>query len=177
MGVQLASYEANSAALLGDHDRARQALTRAEQIANALPDQKPSGSPWAFPRERLAIFRLSVLLRTGDPDGALRAAEAADEGWASGDPPIPGTWAQIRIGAAIAHLLKDSLDGATEQVTPMLGLAPEYRIATVTGWLADLDSNLARPRFARITQAESLRQQIRDFTIGALPSHTARRAG
>jgi transcriptional regulator with XRE-family HTH domain len=177
MGVQLASYEANSAALLGDHDRARQALTRAEQIAHALPGQEPSGSPWAFPPERLAIFRLSVLLRTGDPDGALRAAEAADEGWASGDPPIPGTWAQIRIGAAIAHLLKDSLDGATEQVTPMLGLAAEYRIATVTGWLADLDRNLAHPRFARNAQAESLRQQIRDFTIGALPSHTARRAG
>jgi hypothetical protein len=176
ISVQLASYEANAAALLGDRRRARQALIRAEHIASALPAQRPSGSPWAFPAERLAIFRLSVLLRTGDPDGALSAAEAADEGWASGDPPIPGTWAQIRIGAAIAHLLKDSLDGATEQVTPMLGLAPEYRIATVTGWLADLDEHLAHPRFARTPQAEALRQQIRDFTSAALPQ-TARRAG
>ena len=176
MSVQLACYEANAAALLGDRRRARQALTRAEYIATALPDQPPSGSPWAFPAERQAIFRLSVLLRTGDPDGAIAAADMADEGWASGDPPIPGTWAQIRIGAAIAHLLNDSLDGAAEQVTPMLAMDPEYRIATVTGWLADLDAHLAHPRFARSPQAEALRQQIRDFTSAALPQ-TARRAG
>jgi hypothetical protein len=176
MNVQLACYEANAAALLGDRRRARQALTRAEQIASALPAQPPSGSPWAFPAERLAIFRLSVLLRTGDPDGALAAAEAADKGWASGDPPIPGTWAQIRIGAAIAHLLKDSLDGVTEQVTPVLAMAPEYRIATVTGWLADLDERLAHPRFARDPQAEALRRQIQDFTGAALPQ-AARMAG
>jgi len=162
--------------LLGDPQRARQALTRAECIASALPDQPSSGSPWAFPAERLAIFRLSVLLRTGDPDGALAAAAAADQGWASGDPLIPGTWAQIRIGAAIANLLKDELDGAAEQVTPMLAMAPEYRIATVTGWLADLDEHLAHPRFTRDPRAHALRQQIRDFTSAALPP-TARMAG
>src|SRR6266487_4656353 len=37
MSVQLASYEANSAALLGDQARARQALARAEFIAELLP--------------------------------------------------------------------------------------------------------------------------------------------
>lgn len=176
MSVQLACYEANAAALLGDQQRARHALTRAERIATALPAQPPTGSPWAFPAERLAIFRLSVLLRTGDPDGALAAADAADQGWASGDPPIPGTWAQIRIGAAIAHLLKNSLDGAAEQVTPMLAMAPEYRIATVTGWLADLDEHLVKSRFADNAQAQALRQQIRDFISTALPP-AARMAG
>jgi transcriptional regulator with XRE-family HTH domain len=176
MSVQLASYEANAAALLGDQRRARQALARAEQIASALPDDRPSGSPWAFPAERRAIFRLSVLLRTGDPDGALAAAEEADDGWAAGDPMIPGTWAQVRIGAAIAHLLKDSLDGAAEQVTPVLDMDPEYRIATVTGWLADLDEQLEHRRFAGAPQAIALRQQIRRFTTAALPS-TTRRAG
>jgi tetratricopeptide (TPR) repeat protein len=176
MNVQLAYYEANSAALLGDTSRARTALARAEKSADALP--KDTGvSPWSFPAERQAIFALSVALRTGDPGGALRAAELADEGWAAGDPHIPGTWAQVRIGASIAHLLKDSLDGAIEQVTPMLALSPEYRIATVTGWLTDLDHHLASKRFASSPVAAGLRQQIGDFNAIALPPGSERNAG
>jgi hypothetical protein len=109
MGVQLAYYEANSAALLGDQHRAQQALQRADQFADALRDLGAVGSPWAFPAERRAIFQLSVLLRTGDPAGALIAAQDADHGWQRGDPYIPSTWAQVRIGAAIAHLQRGSL--------------------------------------------------------------------
>jgi hypothetical protein len=51
----------------------------------------------------------------------------------------------------------------------VLTLAPEFRIATVTGWLADLDRQLARPRFAGSHQAASLREHIRYFQQGALP--------
>lgn len=57
----------------------------------------------------------------------------------------------------------------------MLDMAPEYRIATVTGWLADLDEHLSRPRFARNPRVRALREQIRDFTTTALP--TGRMAG
>jgi hypothetical protein len=123
------------------------------------------------------MFALSVALRTGNADGALRAALAADEGWAAGDPHIPGTWAQVRIGAAIAHLLNDSLDGAVEQVTPMLAMPPEFRIATVTGWLADLDRRLSICRYASSPAASCLRQQIRGFTACVLPPHDTREAG
>ena len=114
------------------------------------------------------FFKLSVLLRTGDPGGALQAAAAAEDSWAAGGPRNPGTWAQVRTGAAIAHLLQDSLDGAVEQVTPVLALAPDMRIATVTGWLADLDNQLAARRFGASKIGISLRDQIREFTAGAL---------
>jgi hypothetical protein len=177
MSVQLASYEANAAALLGDRPRARQALSRAESIAGQLPAGDNGLSPWSFPAGRQAIFRLSVLLRTGDPGGALREVAAADERWAAGDPRAPGTWAQVRIGAAIAHLLQDSLDGAVEQVGPMLALAPELRIATVTGWLTDLDRQLSWPRFAASPIAANTRQQIRQFKADALPLSAARETG
>jgi hypothetical protein len=80
------------------------------------------------------------------------------------------------VGAAIAHLFKDSLDGAAEQLTPVLDMDPDYRIATVTGWLADLDEQLALRRFAGAPQATAFRQQIRGFTRAALPPRT-RRAG
>jgi tetratricopeptide (TPR) repeat protein len=173
MSVQLAYYEANSAALLGDRSRARQALSRADQLAETLPADRDSGSPWSFPAERRAVFRVSVLLRTGDPRGALAAAEVAGRSWAADDAHIPGAWAQIRIGSAIAHLQQGCLDGATEEVSPVLTLAPELRIATVTGWLADLDTQLGRPRFAGSRAAESLRQQTREFQAAALPLHVS----
>jgi hypothetical protein len=177
MSVQLAYYEANSAALAGDRSRARSALALAETIADARPEADTGISPWSFPPERQAIFALSVALRTGDADGALRAAAAADHGWATGDRHIPGTWAQVRIGAAIAHLLKDSLDGAVEQVKPMLTMSPEFRIATVTGWLADLDHHLSGYRYTTSRTASGLRQQIREFTANALPQHATGEAG
>jgi hypothetical protein len=171
MSVQLAYYEANCAALAGNTYRAKTALARAEMFADAQPGADTGTSPWSFPPERRAIFALSVALHTSDADGALRAAATADEGWAAGDPHIPGTWAQVRIGAAIAHLVNGSLDGAVEQVTPALAMPPELRIATVTGWLADLDHHLISRRYASSPITSSLRQQIRDFTANALPPH------
>jgi hypothetical protein len=176
MSVQLAYYEANAAALGGDTSRASTALARGEMIADALPGADRGISPWSFSPERQAMFVLSVALGTGNADGALRAALVADEGWAAGDPHIPGTWAQVRIGAAIAHLLNDSLDGAVEQVTPMLTMPPEFRIATVTGWLADLDRRLSTCRYASSPAASCLRQQIRNFIASALPPHDTQEA-
>jgi tetratricopeptide (TPR) repeat protein len=168
MSVQLASYEANAAALLGDRPRARQALDRAGSIAERLTPATESMSPWSFPPGRQAIFSLSVLLRTGDPVGALRTAAEAEGNWAAGALRNPWTWAQVRTGAAIAHLAQSSLDGAVEQAAPVLALPPDMRITTVTGWLADLDRELCRPQFASSQRAAGLRQEIREFMAGAL---------
>jgi hypothetical protein len=168
MTVQLASYEANAAALVGDQTRAREALARAQAVAERLPTGDGELSPWSFPPARQAIFRLSVLLHTGDHGGALLAAAAAEDNWGAGARRNDLTWAQVRIGAAIAHLFQGSLDGAAEQVSPVLTLAPDMRITTVTGWLADLDRELARSRFGSSPTTTTLRQQIHEFTAGAL---------
>jgi tetratricopeptide (TPR) repeat protein len=168
MSVQLASYEANAAALDGDRARARKALARAGSIADRLPATGQDLSPWSFPAARQAIFRLSVLLRTGDATGALKTAAAAEQGWAAGAPRNPSTWAQVRIGAAIAHLAQGSLDGAAEQVGPVLALPPEMRITTVTGWLADLDQVLSRPQFADSRLAGGIRREVHQFRADAL---------
>jgi hypothetical protein len=129
-------------------------------------------SPAPTRNQRQAVFRLSVLLHTSDPDGALRAAADAEAAWAAGEPHIPGTWAQVRIGAAIAQLLRGQLDAAQAEVAPVLDLAPELRIATVTGWLADLDGQLATGKHQSSALAVSLRRQIQDFTAAALPAET-----
>jgi hypothetical protein len=50
-----------------------------------------------------------------DPDGALRAAELADSGWASGDRWLYGAWSPIRIGAGIAYVMKGDIDRRAAQ--------------------------------------------------------------
>jgi hypothetical protein len=134
--------------------------------------RRAGSSPSAFRAQRRAVFRLSVLLRTGDAAAAIQAAADADAGWAAGEQHIRGTWAQVRIGAAIAHLLRGQLDGTAEELAPVLDMPPDFRIATVTGWLADLDAQLASGRHADGPVAISIRRQIRDFTAAALPSDT-----
>jgi hypothetical protein len=163
MRVQLACYEANASALCGDSPRARKAMTQAEETAVTLPAGQLTLSPWSFPEERMTIFRLSVALATHDPQRAIQAAAATPADWKLG-PHVPAAWAQIRVGAGIAHLLQNELDGTAEEVTPMLALPPEFRIATVTGWLADLDRRLSIKHFASSPIAADLRQQIRDFS-------------
>jgi hypothetical protein len=164
MVAQLACYEANASALARDASRARAAMRQAEEQAAMLSATQVTVSPWSFPSERMTIFRLSVALHTGDLDGALLAASGTGTAWDLDGPHVPAAWAQIRIGASIACLLKDEPDGAAEQVRPVLDLPSGLRIATVTGWLADLDHHLAAGRYAHAPVATELRQQIREFT-------------
>jgi hypothetical protein len=63
----------------------------------------------------------------------------------------------------MAYLIMDSLDGAAAQLSPVLELAPEQRINTVTGYLETLGAMLAQPRYAGSGLAVRLREQIRDF--------------
>jgi hypothetical protein len=68
----------------------------------------------------------------------------------------------------MAYLLKDSLDGAAAQLAPVLGLPPELRIQTVTGYLDEVSAILAEPRFAGSSLGAGLRQQIGEFNASAL---------
>jgi tetratricopeptide (TPR) repeat protein len=163
--TELAYREANAIALFGDAHRARAALQRAERAAGDLDDD--GASVWSFPRGRQAIFALSVCVHTGDPDAALRAAAAADAYWDSGGIRATATWAQVRAGAAMAYLLKDSLDGAAAQLRPVLELPPELRIQTVTGYLEEISAMLGEPRFAGSSLGTGLRDQISEFNAAA----------
>jgi hypothetical protein len=168
--VLLASQEASASALLGDAARARRALHDAHDAA-ASPHAADSGlSTWSCPGPRQALYALSVAIRLRDPDEALRAAELADARWAAGDPWLYGVWALIRIGAGIAHVMKGDLDAAAGQLDAVMMLAPAFRIATITSYLADMDSLLAQRRFAATPKARGLRQQITAFTTAAAPA-------
>lgn len=124
-------------------------------------------SAWSFSRGRQAIFTLSVCVHTGDPDGALRAAGAADAYWNAGGGKVTATWAQVRAGAAMAYLLKDSVDGAAEELAGVLELPPEQRIRTVTGYLDEVGGMLEARRFAGSPVAVGLSEQIGEFCSAA----------
>jgi len=170
--ILLASQEANAAALLGDIRRAHEALRRAED-ARAGPIASDSGvSAWSFPHARQALFAMSVAIRSGDPAAALRSAEAADSAWADGDPWVAATWAQVRLGACIAHIMRDDLDGALRDFALVQELPPEFRMATITGYTAQMDKRLQQRRFQRNAIAMRIREQIRDFDSAALSALT-----
>ncbi|WP_165913160.1 hypothetical protein [Tamaricihabitans halophyticus] len=167
--IQLAYQEANAAALLGDVQRARQALQRAEGVADeqVQPPDDSGMSAWSFPLARQAVFALSVATHTGDHDAALRAAATADQCWAAGAPRVPATWAQVRLGAGLAHLLNGDLDGAAEQIRQVMDLDPELRVATVTGYTENVDRKLSEQYFRDSSIASELRRSIREFHFGA----------
>ena len=134
-------------------------------------------STWSCPGPRRALYAMSVAIRLRDPDEALRAAETADVGWASGEPWPYGVWALIRIGAGMAYVMKGDLDSAAGQINTVVTLAPAFRIATITGYLADLDMLLGQRRFAGNENARELREQIAVFTVAASPAASADRGG
>jgi hypothetical protein len=169
VGVLLASQEASASALFGDAGRARRALLDARDAASGITTD--SGlSVWSCPGPRQALYALSVAIRLRDADEALRAADTADAGWASGDPWLYAVWSLIRIGAGIAHVIKGDLDAAAGQLSAVVTLAPPFRIATITGYLADMDSLLRQRRFATTGKAQDLREQIQAFTAAASPA-------
>jgi len=166
--VQLASQEANAAALLGDAARAREAIARAERAAEVVtPD---SGlSAWSFPITRLAVFAQSVATQLGDADAMLQAASIADAAWSAGAPKVSANWAQIRVGAGIAHLLNGSLDGAVAEVEPVLALPPSMRVATVTAYTERFRRRVEHPRYNGASGVHEVSDRLVQFNADALP--------
>jgi len=95
---------------------------------------------------------------------------------ASGDAALAGG-TLIRIGAGTAHVMKGDLDAAAGQLGAVMTLDPPFRIATITGYLADMDSLLAQRRFAADRKAAEMREQIRVFTAAACPAASAAAPG
>lgn len=164
--IQLASQEANAAALLGDAARAREAMARADRAAEST--QQDSGlSAWSFPVARQAVFAQSVATQLGDADRMLEVTAVADAAWSAGAPRVDANWAQIRVGAAMAHLMKGSLDGTLAEVGPVLALPSSMRVATVTAYTERLRRRLEHPRY-RGAGSRELRERLAHFSADAL---------
>jgi hypothetical protein len=69
--------------------------------------------------------------------------------------------------------MKGDLDSAGEQVNAVVTLAPAFRIATITSYLADLDMLLGQRRFTGDNMVRELREHIAAFTAAASPATAA----
>jgi transcriptional regulator with XRE-family HTH domain len=160
--VLLACQEANASALAGDTMRAKLALDQAE-AARVDPIEEGLDSVWSCPPARYGLYRLSVALHSGDASTALREADVAEAAWPAEQPKPFGTWAHLRIAAGHAHLMSGSVDGAAEQIRPVLDLRSEYRLATLTEHMATIQRMLLDRRFRGSREAARLRERIHEF--------------
>ncbi|MDQ6946929.1 MAG: hypothetical protein M3256_11835 [Actinomycetota bacterium] len=160
--VLLACQEANAAALAGDVMRAKQALGQAE-AARVEAIEGGLDSVWSCPPARYALYRLSVALHSGDASTALREADVAEAAWPPDQPKPFGTWAHLHIAAGHAHLMSGSVDGAAEQIRPVLDLPSDYRLATLTEHMATIQRLLLDRRFRGSGDATRLREQTDEF--------------
>ena len=64
--------------------------------------------------------------------------------------------------------MKDDLDGALMEISPALTLAPEFRMATITGYTSQIDKRLHQRRFLRNDTAIEIRSRVGDFNVAAL---------
>ena len=61
--------------------------------------------------------------------------------------------------------MKDDLDGAlAAEISPALTLAPEFRMATITGYTSQIDRRLQQRRFLRSDTAAEISTRVQDLT-------------
>ena len=96
------------------------------------------------------------------------ARVGGEAAWSAGAPKVSANWAQIRVGAGIAHLLNGSLDGAVAEVEAVLALPPSMRVATVTAYTERLRRRLGHPRYNGAAGVHELTERLVQFHADAL---------
>jgi transcriptional regulator with XRE-family HTH domain/tetratricopeptide (TPR) repeat protein len=130
--VLLSCQEADALQALGKIEDAHEALARAEQAQESISGAGDLGGIFDCGTARLANYSIGTYLRAGSADRALQQAERAETAWRDGDEWAYGTWAQVQVGAAIAHLLNREIEGAAATLQPVLNQPAERRLATLT---------------------------------------------
>ncbi|MBA9001944.1 helix-turn-helix domain-containing protein [Thermomonospora cellulosilytica] len=168
--VLLAASQAAALQLQGDIDAARRALMDTERARDEVDSQRPVADAWSCTRARQATYALQVGLGARDPRAVLRDVRTADDAWAEGDPWVYGTWAQVRIGAALAHVMNGEPEAAATELQPVFDLSPEYRVVTIVGRMTEVGRRLGHSRYKGDPHAAALRERIAVFQAGSLES-------
>lgn len=167
--VLLACQLGDAYQALGDIERAREAHDLVARARDEINESDEFKGIWACGPARQANYALWAHLGAADPHAALAAAEAAEAAYAAGDDWAYGTWAQIRIGSANAHLMAGQLDGAVDALTPILEMRTEERLATLSARLASFAVALdGSRRYLGSVEARLLHGQIADYCANAI---------
>ena len=71
--------------------------------------------------------------------------------------------------------MRDSLDGAIEEVKPVLALPPSMRVATVTAYTERLSKRLQQIRYNDAAGVQELRERLAQFYAAALQDTESRK--
>ena len=169
IGVLLACQEADALQVMGRIEDAREALTRSERLQDGTSQADEFGGIFGCGIARQANYSISTYLRAGLVDQALRHVERAELAWRGGEEWAYGTWAQVQIGAAIAHLMNGQMEAAFTVMQHVLDQPEEQRLATLTTRLhRDVTPLLANPTIRSDKFAVMLREQIENYDSGPI---------
>lgn len=165
--ILLAVSEATARQSKGDIPGAREALRRAARARDEHSADEGADA-WSCTRARQATYALQVGLGARDPDAMLASVTEADDAWADGDAWVYGTWAQVRIGAALAYVMSGDPEGAATELDEVFDLGTEYRVVTIIGRMNEVGRRLRHSRYKGDSRAAELRERIRAFQAGSL---------
>ncbi|MFE9105666.1 helix-turn-helix domain-containing protein [Actinomadura geliboluensis] len=166
--VLLALSEATALQSRGDIAEAIEAMRRARVTRDEAPAGDEGADAWSCTRARQATYALQIGLGARDPGAMLTSVAEADDAWADGDEWVYGTWAQVRIGAALAHVMAGEVEGAGDELEGVFDLGAEYRVVTITGRMGEIGRRLGHSRYKGDPRATELRERIRAFRAGSL---------
>ncbi len=161
--VMLACQEADALKALGHVREAEDAVSRAKTMRDQIDSSDDLGGLFSCGPARQANYEIGVHLAAGRPQHAITAAGEAEEAYASGDQWAYGTWAQIRFGAALAHIMLNKLDAADEDLEPVFAMPPDRRLDTLAKRAWEVVSLLTVRKLERSREARELVDRINDY--------------
>jgi tetratricopeptide (TPR) repeat protein len=164
ISVLLACQEADALQAEGRIEDAKEALNRSEGLQDTTSGDDEFGGIFGCGIARQANYSISTYLKAGLVDQALRHVERAELAWRNGEEWAYGTWAQVQIGAAIAHLLNGEIEAAVTVMQQVLNQPEEQRLATLaTRMRRDVTPLLANPATGGSRFAILLREGIENY--------------
>lgn len=173
--ARLAAIEARTLARAGDASAALEAMSRANR-ARELPDRADRlsnlGGILTFPRVKQMYYAGSTLVLAGEAARGEQACVDVISSYETGplDLRSYGDEAIARVDLALAHLLGDDLDGASEALQPVFQLPTEQRIRQITDSLTRVRERLLLPRYGNVHAAQALVNQLNQFADLTYPT-------
>jgi transcriptional regulator with XRE-family HTH domain len=163
--VLLACQEADALQAMGRIKDAMETLIRSERTQDDVNgSDELVGGIFGCGIARQSNYSIATYLRSGSIDQALLHVDRAETAWRNGEEWAYGTWAQVQIGAAIAHLMNGDIDGSAMILRQILDQPAEKRLATLASRLRrEVTPMLASPAIEQSKLAITLREGIADY--------------
>jgi hypothetical protein len=160
----LSSALALDLAKLGDSEKARDVLIRAQKVADELqaPNSDGLGGPFACLPGRAGGFWSDTYFALDEAQDALRLADDAVRTFEA----LPmaernsGSARMVRCQHVKAYLLMQEYDGAREALAPVLNTAPEHRVSPLVRRVSEI-AGLAQGNDSSVLQ--EVRESAIDF--------------